>query len=155
MRNQPSTKIVVLSIHDDENSVLAAFRAGARGFLFKGVSAADLLDGLRTVSKGGSYLSSGVSARLLARIQRGDLSITEIPAPLATLTTRERQVLRLIAEGLTSKEIADRMQLRVQTVRSYRKALMKKLNVSNIAGLTQIALRTGLTSWSAPDRDTH
>ena len=105
------------------------------------------MDALRTVAKGGSYLSSGVSDRLLARIQRGDVSIKNLAAPLETLSSGEQQVLRLIADGSTTREIADQLQLPLQAVRKYRKALMKKLNVSSTAALTQIAVAARLTGW--------
>jgi NarL family two-component system response regulator LiaR len=73
LRHCPSARVMVLSMYDDENSVVAAFRSGARAFLLKRASSADLLDALRAVSRGGSYLSSQVSDHLLTRIQRGDL----------------------------------------------------------------------------------
>ena len=98
-----------------------------------------MLDALRTVARGGSYLSSQVSDRLLARIQRGDLE-TRVQSPLEALSPRELQVLRLVAEGKTSKDIAALLDLGLQTVRSYRKTMMKKLGVNNVAGLTQLAL---------------
>ena len=106
LRHCPNSRVMVLSMYDDENSVVAAFRSGARAFLLKKASSADLLDALRAVSKGGSYLSSQVSDHLLTRIQRGDLDTKGLPGPLDGLSPREQQVLRLVAEGRTSKEIA-------------------------------------------------
>src|SRR6267378_3459691 len=82
LRHCPNTKVLILSVYDDENSVVAAFRAGVRAFLLKKASAADLLDALRTVAKGGSYLSSEVSDQLLTRVQRGDLELKRRPGPL-------------------------------------------------------------------------
>src|SRR5919109_884329 len=107
--------------------------------VLKKASSTELLDALRTVARGGSYLSSQVSDRLLTRIQRGDLETMD-RSPLESLSPRELQVLRLVAEGKTSKDIAVLLELGLQTVRSYRKALMKKLGVNNVAGLTQVAL---------------
>ena len=118
---------------------------GARAFVLKKASDEDLLDALRTVAKGGSYLSPQVSDRLLHRIQRGDLEPKATPSSLDDLAPRELQVLRLVAEGKTSKEIAVLLDLGLQTVRSYRKTMMKKLGVNNVAGLTQLALGAGLT----------
>ncbi len=153
LRHCPATKVMMLSMYYDENSVVAAFRSGARAFLLKKASSGDLLDALRTVSKGGSYLSSQVSDHLLTRIQRGDLESKERAGPLEGLSPREQQVLRLVAEGKTSKDIATMLNLGLQTVRTYRKTLMKKIGVTNIAGLTQVALAAGLTGWGKPDQN--
>jgi DNA-binding NarL/FixJ family response regulator len=151
MRHSPQTRVVILSIYDDENSVVSALRSGARGFVLKRASSADLIDALRAVGRGGSYFSPQVSDSLLARIQSGDLRTTSSQAPLDTLSPRELQVLRLVAEGKTSKDIAVLLDLGLQTVRGYRKMLMKKLGVNNVAGLTQIALAAGLMHWNKPD----
>lgn len=145
LRHNPDTRVMMLSMYDDEHSVISAVKAGARGFVLKRASDGDLLQALRTVAQGGSYLSPRVSDRLLDRIQKGTVDESTQSAPLASLSPREIQVLRLVAEGKTSKEIAVMLDLSVQTIRSYRKAMMKKLNVNNIAGLTQLALATGLT----------
>src|SRR3954452_2018477 len=150
LRHCPGTRIVILSMYDDENSVVSAIRSGARSFVLKKASSNDLLDALRTVAKGGSYLSSQVSDRLLTRIQRGDLEPKD-RSPLESLSPRELQVLRLVAEGKTSKDIAVLLDLGLQTVRSYRKTMMKKLGVNNVAGLTQLALAAGITHWNKPD----
>lgn len=153
LRHCPEVKVVILSMYDDENSVVSAIRSGARGFVLKKASSADLLDALRTVAKGGSYLSSQVSDRLLNRIQRGDLELKGHSSLLEGLSPRELQVLRLVAEGKTSKDIAVLLDLGLQTVRSYRKTMMKKLGVNNVAGLTQVALAAGLTHWNKSDAD--
>jgi len=145
LRFHPECKIVILSMYDDENSVVSAIRSGARAFILKKASDADLLEALRMVARGGAYLSPQVSDRLLSRIQKGDLESRPAPSALEVLSPRELQVLRLVAEGKTSKEIAVLLDLREQTVRSYRKTMMKKLGVNNVAGLTQLALSTGLT----------
>ena len=145
LRHHPDCKVVILSMYDDENSVVGAVRSGARGFILKKVSETDLLEALHVVARGGAYLSPQVSDRLLNRIQKGNLEAKRTPAALELLSPREVQVLRLVAEGKTSKEIAVMLDLREQTVRSYRKTMMKKLGVNNVAGLTQLALSTGLT----------
>nr|MCU0246645.1 response regulator transcription factor [Bryobacter sp.] len=135
----------------DENSVVSAIRSGARAFVLKKASDNDLVDALRTVAKGGSYLSPQVSDKLLTRIQRGDLDSKPLPGAIDGLSPRELQVLRMVAEGKTSKEIAVLLSLGLQTVRSYRKTMMKKLNVNNVAGLTQLALSAGLTRAAKPE----
>src|SRR3984885_11680140 len=152
LRHNPEAKIIILSMYDDEHSVVSAIRSGARAFVLKKASDGDLVDALRTVAKGGSYLSPQVSDRLLHRIQRGDLDPAKpLPSALDVLSPRELQVLRLVAEGKTSKEIAVLLDLGLQTVRSYRKTMMKKLGVNNVAGLTQLALAAGITHWNKPD----
>jgi len=150
LRHVPDTKILVLSMYDDEHSVVGAIRSGARAFVLKKASDTDLIEALRAVAKGGSYLSPQVSDRLLHRIQRGDLELRPAQALIDELSPRELQVLRLVAEGKTSKEIAVMLDLGLQTVRSYRKTMMKKLNVNNVAGLTQLALSAGLTRFPQP-----
>jgi DNA-binding NarL/FixJ family response regulator len=145
LRHQPECKVVILSMYDDEHSVVSAVRSGARAFILKRASDNDLLEALRMVAAGGMYLSPQVSDRLLTRIQKGDLEARQTPKVLEALSPREVQVLRLVADGKTSKEIAVLLDLREQTVRSYRKTMMKKLGVNNVAGLTQLALSTGLT----------
>jgi DNA-binding NarL/FixJ family response regulator len=147
LRHSPDMKIIILSMYDDEHSVVSAIRSGARAFVLKKASDNDLLDALRTVAKGGFYLSPQVSDRLLQRIQSGDLDSKPVPSAVEALSPRELQVLRLVAEGKTSKEIAVLLDLGLQTVRSYRKTMMKKLGVSNVAGLTQVALAAGITRF--------
>ena len=145
LRFHAECKIVILSMYDDENSVMGAIRAGARAFILKRASDMDLLEALRMVAAGGIYLSPQVSDRLLIRIQKGDLEARHANSALGGLSPRELQVLRLVADGKTSKEIATLLELSEQTVRSYRKTMMRKLGVNNVAGLTQLALSTGVT----------
>ncbi|MFN7923698.1 MAG: response regulator transcription factor [Bryobacteraceae bacterium] len=150
LRHCPNAKVVVLSMLDDEVAVMNAMRAGARGFVLKRASLSDLLDAMRTVAKGGSYLSPQVSDRLLRRIQSGNLHSNPISPLLEGLSRREVQVLRLVAEGKSSKEIADILGLELETVRSYRKTMMKKLRVNNAASLTKVAVAAGLIGVAAP-----
>jgi len=145
LRHHPECKVAMLSMYDDENTVVGAVRSGARGFILKQVSDTDLLEALHMVARGGVYLSPQVSGRLLHRIQSGNLESSKTPAALEALSPREVQVLRMVADGKTSKEIAVLLDLREQTIRSYRKTMMKKLGVNNVAALTQLALSTGLT----------
>lgn len=152
LRHSPEAKVVILSMYHDEHSVMSAIRGGARAFVLKDASDFELIDALRAVAQGGFYMSSKVSERLLLRIQRGELEAKPMPAVLESLSPRELQVLRLIAEGKTSKEIAVILNLGLQTVRSYRKTMMKKLNVNNVAGLTQLALSAGLTRYAIQSR---
>ena len=148
LRHSPDAKVIILSMYDDEHSVVSAIRSGARAFVLKKASDGDLVDALRTVAKGGFYMSPQVSEKLLVRIQRGDMESKPVPAMLDGLSPRELQVLRLVAEGKTSKEIAVMLDLGLQTVRSYRKTMMKKLSVNNVASLTQLALSAGITRFN-------
>lgn len=143
-RVDPDAKVVVLSMYDDTHSVMGAIRAGARGFVVKKASEDDLLDALRAVAKGGSYFSPEISDCLLSCVKRGDQT-GHADARLDVLSSRELQVLRLISEGKSSKDIASMLELSVETVRSYRKSMMSKLAVKNIAGLTRLALACGVT----------
>ena len=102
VRHCPGVKVVILSMYDDENSVVSAIRGGARAFVLKKASSNELLDAIRTVARGGSYLSAQVSDKLLQRIQKGDLEGTG-KSPIEQLSPRELQVLRMVAEGKTSK----------------------------------------------------
>ena len=146
LRHCPSTRVIMLSMYDDEDSVVSSIRAGARGYVVKQASSAELLDALRAVARGSSYLSPHVSERLLSRIRRGEVETIGRHPLLAQLTPREFQVLGLIIEGKASKEIAVILNLGVETVRSYRKTMMKKLGVNNVAGLIRVALAAGLAS---------
>lgn len=147
LRNCPNAKVIILSMYDDEDSVVSSIRAGARGYVVKRASSGDLLEALRAVARGSSYLSPNVSERLLSRIRRGEEADTAGRHPLLSqLTPREFQVLGMIVEGKASKEIAVMLSLGVETVRSYRKTMMKKLNVNNVAGLIRVALAAGFAS---------
>jgi len=152
LRHSPSTKVMILSMFDDEKSVVSSIRAGARAYILKRSSASDLLEAMRTVARGGSYLSPQVSDQLLRRIQRGELAGGPGAAPIESLSPRELQVMRMVAEGHTSKEIAALLNLGLQTVRSYRKTLMRKLGVTNAASLTQLALSTGVNRPLGPNQ---
>jgi DNA-binding NarL/FixJ family response regulator len=132
LRHCPKTKVAILSTHDHEAYVVEAIRAGAIGYISKACSHADLLEAIKTVSKGGSYLSPQASACLVSRIRTGG----DTPqVPLNGLSPRELQVLGLITDGKASKEIAVLLDLTLQTVKGYRKTLMKKLRATNVAGL--------------------
>jgi NarL family two-component system response regulator LiaR len=155
LRSHPECRIVILSMYDDENSVLGAMRAGARGFILKKASDLDLVGALRMVATGGIYVSPQVSDRLLERIQKGNLEVLSAPSALSSLSPRELQVLRLVAEGNSSKEIATVLALSEQTVRSYRKTLMRKLHVNNAVTLTQLAYSSGLTQVRRDEQKAH
>ncbi len=142
-RNCPGTRVIALTAYQEEATVVAAIRAGASGYVLKKARMEELLEALRVVAAGGVFLSQEVSHCLYSAIQR------DTPSPKETglldrLTKRELQVMRLVAQGMSNKEVADTMTLSPETVRSYRKSLMKKLGVHNVAGMTQLAIRAGL-----------
>jgi DNA-binding NarL/FixJ family response regulator len=142
-RHSPRARVLMLSMYDDEDSVMAAVRAGARGFVLKKACATDLVDAMRTVVRGGTYFGAQVSDRLLSGVQTGKLRQPVRPGREA-LSPREQQVLRLTADGKSNKEVATALHLEVHTVRSYRKSLMAKLGASNVAQLIQVAAAAGL-----------
>ncbi|MBZ5591825.1 MAG: response regulator transcription factor [Acidobacteriia bacterium] len=139
-------RVVMLSLGIDEEAVMTALRCGARGLVLKKDSSQDLLEALRVVAGGGSYYSAQISDHLNDPMS---LPNGKTKLPLAKrLTNRELEVLRLVTMGKTSKEVAERLSLSVETVRSYRKSMMRKLGVRNIASLINVAIEEGLTRWT-------
>jgi len=136
----PNIKVLVLSIHSDPDSVLRIFQAGARGFLLKNAPAEDLLRAIETVNCGETFFSPEVARSALNQFIRGG---GEGPQP-GEVSNREREVLVAIAEGLSNKEIAGRLNLGVRTVETHREHIMSKLNIHTVAGLTKFAVAKGL-----------
>jgi DNA-binding NarL/FixJ family response regulator len=153
-RHCPRTRVLMLSMFDDEASVMAAVRAGARGFVLKKACSTELVDAMRTVVRGGTYFGAQVSDRLLSGMQLGKLRTHARPGHDA-LSPREQQVLRLTAEGKSNKEVATLLHLEVHTVRSYRKTMMAKLGASNVAQLIQVASAAGLIEPIGANPSTH
>jgi DNA-binding NarL/FixJ family response regulator len=139
----PRTRVVILSMNADEDSVLKALRSGAAGYLVKAADPAELELAIRAAARGESFLSSAVAGYVVADcLKRVDRERTS----LERLTPRQREVLQLIAEGHTTKEIARKLGLGVKTAEAYRGELMKALDIHDIATLTRYAIRTGLVS---------
>jgi two-component system, NarL family, response regulator NreC len=134
----PRTRVLALSMHKDNVYVREILRAGARGYLLKDSADADLIAAVRAVAKGEGYLSPGVSDAVLSDYRR------HVTDPLDLLTTREREVLQLIAEGKTNKEIATSLNLSVYTVEAHRGRVMEKLNLHSTGELVRFAVRSGL-----------
>lgn len=141
---QPTVKVLCLSMHADSGFVMAALEAGASGYVLKDAAKQELLHAICTVMKGQVYLSPGVAGMVVdaARSRDAESGASDI----ALLTEREREVLQLLAQGETSKQIACRLHLSVKTVGTHRRHIMDKLNINNIAGLTKFAIREGLAS---------
>jgi two-component system response regulator NreC len=134
----PRTRVLALSMHKDSVYVREILRAGARGYLLKDSVDSDLLAAVRAVAKGEGYLSPGVSDAVLTDYRR------HVTDPLDLLTSREREVLQMIAEGKTNKEIATSLNLSVYTVEAHRGRIMEKLNLHSTSELVRFALRSGL-----------
>ncbi|MBI5444556.1 MAG: response regulator transcription factor [Deltaproteobacteria bacterium] len=141
--SSPGTNVVIVSMSASEESVLAALRAGAVGYLLKNVPPVELELALRAASRGQSYLCSGVSKYLVDRaVSRSRLAENS----WELLTPRQREVLQLVAEGRTSKEIARRLDITVRTAETHRTQLMEALDIHDVAGLVRYAVRKGLIS---------
>lgn len=134
----PRTRVLALSMHKDAVYVREILRAGARGYLLKDSLESDLLAAVRAVSKGEGYLSPAVSEAVLSDYRK------HVQDPIDLLSTREREVLQLIAEGKTNKEIATALQLSVYTVEAHRGRIMEKLNLHSSGELVRFAMRAGL-----------
>jgi DNA-binding NarL/FixJ family response regulator len=131
-------RAILITMHAEDRYVLDALRAGVRGYVLKKQAAADLVRAIREVADGRVYLSPGVGAAVADAIRTGGR------APDERLTPREREVLQLVAEGKTTKEIAAILKVSVKTADAHRTHLMQKLDIHDIAGLTRCALRLGL-----------
>jgi DNA-binding NarL/FixJ family response regulator len=138
----PTTKVIALSMHADRRYVIAMFEAGAVGYLLKNSAASELLQAVAAVAEGLTYISPAVAGTVLT-------SLGHEPVPAGSekpLSVREREVLQLVAEGKSSKEIANQLGLAVATVETHRRQIMDKLNLRTIAELTKHAVREGLTT---------
>ena len=138
LEREPAMRVVLLTMHTDDHQVVAALQAGVRGYVLKTQVVHDLIQAIRKVIDGGVYLSPGVSRAVI------DAYLDNRKIPAERLETREREVLRLVAEGLTSKEIAAVLKLTAKSTESYRERIMTKLDIHDLAGLVRYAIRHGL-----------
>jgi DNA-binding NarL/FixJ family response regulator len=139
----PKTKVIMLSMHADATHVRQALRAGAAGYLLKGAAVAELPLALQSVAKGETYLTPKISQHVVDGFLR---ETDEDAGPLEGLTTRQREILQLIAEGRTTKEIAGILDVSVKTVETHRLRLMDRLEIRDVPGLVRFAIRAGLVS---------
>ena len=144
MEESPDVKIIALSIHSTRRYVTRMLKAGASGYLVKHCAYEELANAIRSVANNKPYLSSQILDTVLSDYT-SSVSSSEI-STLSTLTSREREVLQLVAEGMKSEEIANRLFVSVKTVSSHRRAIMQKLNLHSVAELTRYAIREGLVS---------
>ena len=142
VRTCPETRVIMLSMHDAEEYVLQALRNGASGYLLKDAATSELEIAMRAVTGGETYLSPRVSQHIV----RDYRERSEQPGPLASLTSRQREVLQLLAEGKTAKEIAVQLGLSTKTVESHRSQLMERLGIHDLPGLVKLAIRAGIIS---------
>ncbi len=134
----PQTKTIFLTVHDEDPYLLDALRVGAKGYVVKTHAAENLVQAIREASRGGVYLSPEVS-RAVVQAYQNKTELSSEP-----LSPRERQVLQLIAEGKTTKEVAGVLNISVKTAETHRTRIMEKLDIHETAGLVRYAIRRGL-----------
>lgn len=140
------TRVLILSMHTAEEYVLRALRAGCAGYLLKRSAVTELEIAVRAVARGETYLSPTVSKKVVDDYVGRTGGSAD---PLEALTPRQREILQLVAEGHTSKEIADRLQLSFKTVEAHRAQIMERLNLEDVTGLVRFAVRVGLVTPDA------
>lgn len=140
----PEMRVIALSMHSDKRFLSQVFRAGAVGYLLKDCAFDELSLAVQTVVKGEKYLSPKLTNVVVDNFMRP--SSLSLPAVSTTLTPREREVVQLIAEGETTKQIANHLNVSIKTIETHRSQLMQKLGVNSVAQLTKFAIREGLTS---------
>ena len=141
-KSAPEVKIIILSMHANEEYVLQSLKAGAKGYLLKDAGLAELQLALESVSSGQTFLSPAISKHLIdAYVER----TSDGMEPFTLLTSRQREILQLIAEGATTKEIAQKLGVSVKTVETHRTQLMQRLDIHDLAGLVRYAIRLGIT----------
>jgi DNA-binding NarL/FixJ family response regulator len=146
--DSPSIRVMILSSHTDEGFVRRAIRAGASGYLAKGCHPAELATAIRAIMEGNSYLSPSISAHVMSSLRdTGEQNAS----PLEALTARQREVLQMIAEGKSTKEIAFAMGVSIKTIETHRAALMDRLGIHDVAGLALFAARHGLVEFDRPE----
>lgn len=140
-RDYPDTRVIMLSMYANEEYVLQALRAGAAGYLLKDAATAELEIALRSVVHGKTYLSPSISKTLIDEYLDNN---NRARSPLERLTARQREILQLVAEGRTTRQIADLLSVSVKTVETHRAQLMDRLEIRDVPGLVRYAIRTGL-----------
>ena len=136
----PDVRVIVLTVHEAEAYAIRALREGAAGFLLKSAAAVELKEAIETVARGQTYISPELSRRSLLEYGKGSSD----RAKLETLSPRQLEILKLIAEAVGTKETARRLNISVKTVESHRAELMERLNIHDVAGLVRFAIKMGL-----------
>jgi DNA-binding NarL/FixJ family response regulator len=148
LERAPAARILMLSVHEDAEYVLESVRAGAHGYLRKDSTPADLRTAVSALHAGESYYSPQLAGALANALRARSAAPTPERAPNAAdvLTARERQILALVADGATNREIGTRLGISTRTVEAHRDSLMRKLGIRTVAGLTRLAIEQGLVS---------
>jgi DNA-binding NarL/FixJ family response regulator len=141
----PGIPILVVSMHADEAYVHHALAAGARGYLLKGSDKQELETAVQTVCRGETYLTPAISKAVVGALTKKSEQ-SDVSSPIDVLTLRQREVLRLVAEGNSTKQIAARLGLSAKTVEAHRAAIMERLDIHDLAGLVRFAIRSGLVT---------
>jgi len=141
-QSRPETKILMLTMHEQAEYVMGAVDAGAHGYVLKDAGPGELRQAIRAVWDGEGYFSPAV-ARQLTAVLRGEVPVEE-ESPIARLTSREKEVLVLVAGGKTSRVIAEELGISPRTVESHRESMMRKLDIRSVASLTRLAVEEGL-----------
>ncbi len=144
-RSCPETKILVLTVHKTEEYILAALKAGADGYVLKDATHNELMLAIECVLSGKAYLSPGISEKVIEGYLEGRKSLKPATA-WDTLTQREREILKMVAEGYKNKDIADCLCISAKTVEKHRANLMRKLDLHSASALTAFAVEKGLTT---------
>lgn len=139
--SNPQIRVLALSMHGEKNYIVKMLEAGASGYILKNAGKEEMMNAIRTVANGDTYLSSQVSARLIDHITNPDKKQKQDGIPL---TDREIEVLRLIADEYSNSEIAEKLFISIRTVDTHRRNLLEKLQVKNTAGLVKYAINKGL-----------
>jgi len=144
-RELPGVRVLVLSMLTDPDYVVRVIQSGARGYLLKTTPTDELVKAIETVYSGQTHFSPDVARVALNQFVRGDEDAEG--SNVLTLSTREREVLTLVADGLSNKEIAMHLGVGVRTIETHRERIMRKLDIHSIAGLTRFAIARGLVAW--------
>jgi RNA polymerase sigma factor (sigma-70 family) len=136
-------RVLILSMHDDPEYVLQAVRSGADGYVLKDVSPAELRDAVAAVHEGRDYFTARVTQQLSVALRK-EIEEEQLRTRLSSLTNREREVLLLVAQGLTNREIGEQLEISPRTVETHRERVMGKLRLRTVAGLTRFVVEHGL-----------
>ncbi len=152
IKEVPAARVLILSSYSDDEYVHRLTEAGAAGYLLKQTAAADLIKAIREAKKGNAFFSPAISKRLIEHYRETVLKGFPVKKQSGALSSRQAEVLQLIAEGRPNKQIAAELNVSLKTVQNHRQQLMKKLNIHDIAGLTRYAISKGVvkTNTAAP-----